>query len=688
MKKQILAAGVLGVCALVAGGWWLLRPAADGTEFHLPLWQKPHAAVPTESVVQGAAPAALPPAARADIPRPNTLRAVPAAALSNKPMWAAAPAASRSGRLPQGRAAANTAQTAPVSDKYTSSALPAAGGQAPSVSAAPLAEVTVPAAAWPGPSGQQVPQAAAAARPARTAQKGRKAQTPQAILNTALPWPGGNKQQAAEMKKTDDMIKNLTKAVESATVAAAAPQTAREQQIEKYLQRRDGSSSRGGSRNQARTNPVAAIKDAAPGLADQMQKNYGGSAGQKAADILDHYAADMEQAQQAPTARERAERSRDVQDTYNGQLRRLEQDEMQKKLNAEMAQYKADYLNRLTQAYDAPTAAAASPLLDNYIQQQMQAYASSDTVEELVKKLTDGQTELDKNLEELVQKMHPDMAAPLGPLNKLRRELGEEQLENMTDDVSQMPINRSAGTQQQKDMQALLQQREELNRSFLQEAMESEAMKALTPEQQQYWQQQAAARLKQLTQDTQKAYESSSTYGEWMEKTHAATEAAQQDIAAIQIPLTQQQQQQQARAAAAMQQYMQDVSAAYGPQAAQEIQALYTAAQNGEISAQELQQRSQAVLHTHRQQALDTQRRALRQSSDDYIQQVHQSAEFGQLSEEQQRRWTRQARQYLTDMEQDLLDLSQQEDIPADQLRAQQEQIQQRTQQKIRNIAL
>ena len=570
----------------------------------------------------------------------------------------------------------NEEQTQPVA--VASSGKPAAHTTVATPITNPvLAAVNAPQRSWPS-VGQHVADTLVNGVPvALTPEQTQQAQQ-RAQMMASLPLTRGNKQGLAAQQKANEMIRNLSNAVTRSIEQKNAPKSKREQNIEKYAALASG------KKPTASQTPSQLIAQQTPALVNQMNKAYGPSVGKQAQNLMNSYAKEMEQAASAPTEEQRLENTRKVHEKYTRALNKLEENAQADKLQTELEKYKADYLARLSSAYNAQTAAAAAPLFNDYIGKYAEIYKQPDTLEGRVKSLTDLQAELDKNLDQVVRQQNSGLAAPLAPLNKIREDLLKENMDSMSDELDQLPISHKNTEQEQAELKDLRAQRERLNKEYLDEIMKTPAMQSLTPEQQQYWQTHAQERLNQLTQDLEGAYKSSETHGQWIKQSNALIEQAQKELGEIEIPLSEQQRQMQEQA----NEYLAQVEQVYGPETAQQIKSLQAQAQQGQITSEQLEKGVQSLLESKKSEALEAQRAQLRQASDDYIAQTQSTEDFKQLTPEQQARWTQQARGYLSALERDMMALAERTDLTAQQMEQQAAALQKNTQKKLQSIRL
>ena len=282
------------------------------------------------------------------------------------------------------------------------------------------------------------------------------------------------KQTYKEQKALEGKLNNMSSAIERAITQAMLPKSKRNQNIEKYLNRRSGTApaqtnvgaEKGGASTPAPVTPQQQIASQASGIVSDIQKNYGDDAAAKAQDIMSDFEQEMAAAfDPNGDPQENALRAKAVNHKYNEKLRKLNQEESMRKMEAEWRAKNEEKLAEIGRKFNPQTQAAAREKMEANLQERMKIMRTPQSEEDMYRQILALEEKERKELETVVKEKNPTDLTAVAKLHELENEQAKEQ-------ILQAEREEKEGRQTQQNFQVNEQSLAEMNKSWEKESQE------------------------------------------------------------------------------------------------------------------------------------------------------------------------------------------------------------------------
>ncbi len=552
---------------------------------------------------------------------------------------------------------------------------------------------------------RQIPQAQATALSAQNpAEKAAQAPVGNA---TTQPMPNkeimslfpqmNNPKYQRQMKETDQLLSNLSKALEKAV--AVPQQSKRMQNIAKYAKGGAGSSGRlggsgrsSGGGSAASSAAMDAISAGGEAIAQNMEKNYGKKAADQVRQATRQYAQGVNQAMSIDNEEQRRAAVAAQQAAYEQQIRRIQIEEIFKQA---LKEHKEKYAQELTDAFGAESATAAAEILDKY---EQDIFTASHNTEDPVEALMEVEDGFQKQLSTLLKEQHLESEDVDQRLQTVRSNVLTNNLESLT---TQLEEQKAAGNKISMEvitdeyLEGLRAEREQINQNIINEVLNSEEMQKMSPAQKAAWQQQAQKILSDMTEEMITARKNipPDQNEQYSAMIAQISDKATKALGQIELPLTQEEEDARNEMNEQNQAYLDYVSKMYGEKAGAEVRTLLLKLQRELITPEEFDAQQQAIFDANRstfeankEQAQRDREKEISKSCARYKNQILASKAVKQYPIDFQKIIKRMITQPISQMEEDLILLSREENLSEEDYNARATAISERTNKQVNDI--
>lgn len=283
----------------------------------------------------------------------------------------------------------------------------------------------------------------------------------------------GPKQTYQQQKALDQKLNNMSAGIERAIARAMLPKSKRNQNIEKYLSRREGGNFDGGGydggisgSNSASAAARQQIASQAGDIVNDMKNNYGDAAAGKAQQIMNDFEKEMAEAFD-PNAdpQENALRAKAVNNKYNEKLRKLNEEESMNKFEAELRAKNEAQLAKIREKFNPQTEAAAREKMEANLKKRMEIMRTPQSEEDMYRQILELEEQERKDLETVVREQNPTDLRAEAKFRDLQNDYIRDQIMQADEDVKD-------GRQTQKNFQVTEGTLDEMNASWIKDNQE------------------------------------------------------------------------------------------------------------------------------------------------------------------------------------------------------------------------